>query len=117
MINDWVHLSQNQNLTGAQGAILIAKTMGDAMARAKTGDIVRAQGIGGKDGGKGVGLGIAVTATATGAIGTGGEQEIGKGVLAVTGIMKDEVFISSLLASYALSNYPYRTPIERRSIP
>lgn len=71
MINDRVHLSQSQNLTGAQGAILIAKTMGDAMARAKKGDIVRARRIGGKGGGKGVGLGIAVTAT--GAIGTGGE--------------------------------------------
>lgn len=73
MINDRVHLSRSQNLTGTQGAILIAKTMGDAMARAKKGDIARVQGTGGKDGGKGVGLGIAVTATGTGVIGTAGE--------------------------------------------
>ena len=70
---------------------MLRMMVGDATARAITGDIVLARGIRGIDDGRGAGRGIAVIAIGETVIETDGVRKIKTGTPAETGIMKDEV--------------------------
>lgn len=70
---------------------MLRMMVGDATARAITGDIVLARGIRGIDDGRGAGQGIAVIAIGETVTEMDGVRKIKTGTPAETGIMKDEV--------------------------